>query len=335
MTYTHLTPNELVMIEAYFHQETPVAIVAKQLKRGRQTIYNVYNFLKCGGTALEYFEQYKENKRRCGRTEIIFPAEEKEYIEKRSTEGWTPDVIIGRAERTFSCSVSTLYRRFKTGEFNVLHLPMQGKRKPNGYKEKRGKQAFKRNISERKKDYVVFEEEFGHLEGDTIVGIHHKSAVITLVERLSKAIIALKPEGRKAVDIENSINEWLQSVPKNLFKSITFDCGKEFSNWKSISNTNDIDIYFADPGTPSQRGLNEHSNGLLRKDGLPKEICDDFKAVYQANSKEEANTFLSGMIEKWKKNYPKVTQSLIENQDLLTFYDFPPSIRRTIYSTNL
>ena len=44
MTYTHLTPNELVMIEAYFHQETPVAIVAKQLKRGRQTIYNVYNF---------------------------------------------------------------------------------------------------------------------------------------------------------------------------------------------------------------------------------------------------------------------------------------------------
>ncbi|BDP48697.1 hypothetical protein EfmJHP10_01330 [Enterococcus faecium] len=92
MTYTHLTPNELVMIEAYFHQETPVAIVAKQLKRGRQTIYNVYNFLKCGGTALEYFEQYKENKRRCGRTEIIFPAEEKEYIEKRSTEGWTPDV---------------------------------------------------------------------------------------------------------------------------------------------------------------------------------------------------------------------------------------------------
>ncbi len=114
MTYTHLTPNELVMIEAYFHQETPVAIVAKQLKRGRQTIYNVYNFLKCGGTALEYFEQYKENKRRCGRTEIIFPAEEKEYIEKRSTEGWTPDVIIGRAERTFSCSVSTLYRRFKT-----------------------------------------------------------------------------------------------------------------------------------------------------------------------------------------------------------------------------
>ncbi|TKL80954.1 IS256 family transposase, partial [Enterococcus faecium] len=64
-----------------------------------------------------------------------------------------------------------------------------------------------------------------------------------------------------------------------------------------------------------------------------KEICDDFKAVYQASSKEEANTFLGSMIEKWQKTYPKVTQSLIKNQDLLTFYEFP--LRRSIYSTNL
>lgn len=66
-----------------------------------------------------------------------------------------------------------------------------------------------------------------------------------------------------------------------------------------------------------------------------KEVCDDFKAVYQAGSKEEANTFLWSMIEKWQKTYPKVTQSLRENQDLLTFYEFPPGIRRSIYSTNL
>ncbi|WP_213178315.1 IS256 family transposase [Enterococcus lactis] len=66
-----------------------------------------------------------------------------------------------------------------------------------------------------------------------------------------------------------------------------------------------------------------------------KEICDDFRAVYQASSKEEANTFLGSMIEKWQKTYPKVTQSLIKNQDLLTFYEFPPGIRRSIYSTNL
>lgn len=83
---------------------------------------------------------------------------------------------------------------------------MKGKRKPNGYKERRGKQTFKRNISERMNDWPAFNTEFGHLEDDTIVGEHHKSAVITLVERLSKVIITLKPNGRTAKDIETSIN---------------------------------------------------------------------------------------------------------------------------------
>src|SRR5699024_12185154 len=68
----------------------------------------------------------------------------------------------------------------------------------------------------------------------------------------------------------STLTEWFQSIPRNLFKSFTFDNGKEFSNWKVLSNKHDVSIYFADPGTPSQRGLNEHSNGLFRNDGLPR-----------------------------------------------------------------
>ena len=59
------------------------------------------------------------------------------------------------------------------------------------------------------------------------MGEKHKSAVITLVERCTKAIITLKTNGRKANDVEDSINKWLSQVPSHLFKSITFDCGKE------------------------------------------------------------------------------------------------------------
>ena len=98
-------------------------------------------------------------------------------------------------------------------------------------------------MRERTDSYPDSKTEFGHLEGDTIVGEKHKSAVITLVERCSKATITLKTKGRKARDIEASINQWLSQVPIHLFKSITFDCGKEFSNWKSISNAYDIDIF--------------------------------------------------------------------------------------------
>ncbi|MDW3707760.1 IS256 family transposase, partial [Enterococcus faecium] len=65
-----------------------------------------------------------------------------------------------------------------------------------------------------------------------------------------------------------------------------------------------------------------------------KEICEDFKLVYQANSKEEALDHIDFMTRKWKKQYPRVVNLLL-NPALLTFYNFPHTIRRIIYSTNL
>ncbi|MDU3859299.1 MAG: IS30 family transposase [Enterococcus avium] len=272
MTYTHLTTDELVLIASYFNIEKPVALVAQSLNRSRQTIYNVYSFLKQGKKVLDYYRQYKQNKSRCGRRSTVLSDEQSTYVQEKVAQGW---LIIGRGEFPIDCSVRTLYRMFKKGLFDTQSLPMRGKRKPNNHQEKRGKQAFRRTIHERNSLYPHLSKEFGHLEGDTIVGVKHKSAVITLVECLSKVIITLKPTGRRTEDIENRLNDWFKSMPKHLFKSMTFNCGKEFSNWRSISNSNDIAIFFADPGTPSQRGLNEHSNGLLRRDGLPKTM--DFR----------------------------------------------------------
>ena len=63
---------------------------------------------------------------------------------------------------------------------------MKGKRKPNGHKETRGKQGDKRSLEDRSNAYPIVKNEFGHLEGDTIIGKDHKNAVITLAERVSK-----------------------------------------------------------------------------------------------------------------------------------------------------
>ena len=104
-------------------------------------------------------------------------------IFKKVVQGWASDVLIGRAEVSISCSVRTLYRMFKDQSFDSKHLPMKEKRKSNGHKETRGKQAFRRLIHDRTVDYKHIDHGFVHLEGDTTVGGKHKSAVITLVER--------------------------------------------------------------------------------------------------------------------------------------------------------
>lgn len=264
MTYSHLTMDEISMLETYFTQGLKVSDMCQRLKRAKQTIYNVINAFKEGLTAIDYYQRYKRNKSRCGRKQISLPKDQTSYIQHKVNQGWSPDAILGRKEKHVNCSVKTLYRMFHRGTFPTKKLAMKGKRKPNHHKERRGRHRFLRNISTRKDEFEHFDKEFGHFEGDTIVGRHHQSAIITLVERQTKFAITLKPQGRTARDIQESLDEMLEACPRNLFKSITFDCGKEFSNWKAISNKHDISIFFADPGTPSQRGLNKHTNGLFK-----------------------------------------------------------------------
>ena len=78
--------------------------------------------------------------------------------------------------------------------------------------------------------------------------------------------------------------KWLSSLHKSCISTITFDRGKEFSKWSDIEKDSsvNIEIYFGDPGSPGQRGLNENSNGIVRKD-LPK------STDLSAYSQEELN----------------------------------------------
>ncbi|MFL2030391.1 transposase, partial [Loigolactobacillus zhaoyuanensis] len=61
----------------------------------------------------------------------------------------------------------------------------------------------------------------------------------------------------------------------------------------------------------------------------------DFKLIHQSSDKQTAEHSLANFINRWRKQYPKVTQGLLENQKLLTCFDFPAAIRASIYSTNL
>ncbi|HGF8246314.1 TPA: IS256 family transposase [Enterococcus faecium] len=102
-----------------------------------------------------------------------------------------------------------------------------------------------------------------------------------------------------------------------------------------LSGINDS-IHSVYPNAQFQRCCVHISRNIAHKVRVSdrQEICSDFKLVYQASSKEEANNQIRFMIDKWKKQYPRVVK-LLMNPAILTFYNFPPSIRRTIYSTNL
>lgn len=121
--------------------------------------------------------------------------------------------------------------------------------------------------------------EFGHWEGDTIVGsnkIKNSCAVFTLIERKTRFQITIKCKDRKALTIFKAIKKIKQKYPElqdykinEIFKSITFDNGAEFSKWKDIKKYLKIICYFAHPYSSYERGSNENGNKLLRK-FLPK-----------------------------------------------------------------
>ena len=108
MTYTHLTTNELVMIEAYYQEDIKISDIANSLGRSKQTIYTVINYLKEGHSAYDYYERYKVNKKRCGKNKTNLTQAEKDFIQTHLEQNWSLDVIKGTYPDRVSCSMRTL-----------------------------------------------------------------------------------------------------------------------------------------------------------------------------------------------------------------------------------
>lgn len=106
----------------------------------------------------------------------------------------------------------------------------------------------------------------GHWEGDLIIGKYNKTAIGTLVERATGYVMLLHlPEGYTPERVRDALAARIQTLPEVLRGSLTWDQGPEMRDWKQVKIDTDIDIYFADPHAPWQRGTNENTNGLLRQ----------------------------------------------------------------------
>jgi len=105
----------------------------------------------------------------------------------------------------------------------------------------------------------------GHWEGDLIIGTG-KSAIGTLVERHSRYVMLFKvPKDNKADDVRVALTDTIKGLPEHLWKSLTWDQGKEMAQHATFTVDTGVKVYFCDPKSPWQRGSNENTNGLLRQ----------------------------------------------------------------------
>jgi IS30 family transposase len=104
----------------------------------------------------------------------------------------------------------------------------------------------------------------GHWEGDLLCGSGH-SQIVTLVERQSRYVMLVKVGGSDSETVINALIKHACKLPQELYKSLTWDRGKEMAEHKRFTIATDVQVYFCDPQHPWQRGSNENTNGLLRQ----------------------------------------------------------------------
>ena len=117
----------------------------------------------------------------------------------------------------------------------------------------------------------------GHWEGDLLCGSNN-SQIATLVERHTRYVMLVRLKSKDTKTVINALIKQAHKLPRELYKSLTWDRGKEMADHKRFSLATDINVYFCDPQSPWQRGSNENTNGLLRQ-YFPKGM--DLSSVHQ------------------------------------------------------
>jgi len=105
----------------------------------------------------------------------------------------------------------------------------------------------------------------GHWEGDLLMG-KRMTAIGTLVERATRYVMLFPlPDGNTAESVRTALAETVQRLPEHLWRSLTWDQGKEMAQHAQFTIDTGVQVYFCDPKSPWQRGSNENTNGLLRQ----------------------------------------------------------------------
>ena len=320
----HLEYSERQSIERWYNRDKRTKVeISKLLDRTEKTVRNeikrglvknltselVEIYVYSADVAQERYEYYLKAKG--PKLKIDNDYELKEYVEKSIKEDKkSPEVIAeeikGKNFKTKMCA-RTIRNNIASGD--IYDIKPKDMIYNKTHKEKnKGKKVCEKVPAEKSIDYrpekANSREEYGHWEGDLVIGKRKKGAVLfTLTERKTREEIIIKLESNEAKEVAKALDilekKYKEEFSKK-FKTITFDNGPEFRNWKSLEKSYDnrkkkarTQVYYAHPYRSGERGSNENGNRLIRR-FIPKGT--DITLI--------SNEFIK-YVENWINNYPR------------------------------
>jgi len=255
--------------------------IAEQLGRSPSTVSREIN--RNGGR-----RHYRANRadqaawdraRRPKRCKLVENRAAAHIVAKKLRQLWSPEQIAGWLKRTYpddkndQVSHETIYRSLFIQARGALKKELLGHlrrtrtlRRSRHYTQKtadHGRITDTVSISERPAS-VEDRSVPGHWEGDLIFGTNN-SYIATLVERHTRYVMLAKVDRSDTETVINALIKQAHKLPGELYKSLTWDRGKEMADHKRFTLATNIQVYFCDPHSPWQRGSNENTNGLLRQ----------------------------------------------------------------------
>ena len=268
MAYNHLTEVERYHIQWYLANDFSLRKIAIALERNVSTISREIARCKAAGFVC-YFADYKNKIEKVSKREAYkLKGKLLKTVKFLLKKKFSPEQISGRLAVKKGIKISHtaiynwIYHKAEDKEIYKKELRFVSR---NRQKNKRGKVHIPFRVGiEQREDKAKLTQQIGNLECDTILGKGNKSAVLTMVDMLSKFVFIRKVDGIKAKSTEEAIISCLKDKKKYI-RTLTMDNGREFCNHKRFGEVLGAKTYFTNPHSPWEKGLIENCNLLIRQ----------------------------------------------------------------------
>ena len=275
-SYHHLTHDDRCQIYALKSTDTKQSDIAKLIGVHPSTISRELKRNQ-GGNGYRYLQAQRladQRRHQASTTKHVMTPTRIEQVESLLRQRWSPEQIAGRLKRGgILVSYESIYQHVREDKARGGHLYTYLRHRGKKYSKRSSKHAGRGCIPNRvdidKRPQVVERKSrFGDWEGDTVIGAKQKGVLVTYVERKSKYTLIHAVKNKTAEVVTQATISGFSAIPR-MVKTITYDNGKEFAQHRHIANQLETTCYFAKPYHSWERGLNEHTNGLIRQ-YLPK-----------------------------------------------------------------